>query len=556
MSKQATATMAKKSLTMMGFYALTVAMTMDLHIYPAFAQSGFSLVFFLLVGAILWFIPTALVAAEMATVEDWEAGGIYVWVKNTLGERLGFAAVFFQWLQVTVGFIAMLYFILGALAAATGWTALGTDPATKTFAAIVIFWVMTFMQFRGAQIAERMGGIGMIVGIAIPTIILVILAVLFLTTGGQSATPITSAALIPDFAKIATLVVFVSFMLSYMGVESSASYVNDLQNPGRNYPIAMILMAVTAIVLNTIGGMSVALTIPRDQISLNSGIIDALNALLAHVGITANIVANIIALMIAFGVLSQIAGWIVGPARGIYMAAQQGLLPTIFRKVNQHDVPIILIVAQGIIVSGWILILTLGGGGNNLSFLIAIALTVCIYVAAYVLMYAAYFKLITKQKNLKRKYQVPGGVIGKFLFAGLGLITSMLALFISFVPPAGLAQGQSTTYLLILIVCFVVALILPFWIYSRHDKSKHKTIVLPSLIKSHELEQHHKLSLPRFRAKYHIRPAPEDYLPFSWRRKLMRQHHEGVAQAQSESAAAEEPTVETVLEPDEIEYAD
>ncbi|MCL2746436.1 MAG: glutamate:gamma-aminobutyrate antiporter, partial [Coriobacteriia bacterium] len=86
MTKAVRNNVAKKSLTMMGFYALTVAMTMDLHIYPAFAQSGLSLIFFLLVGGILWFIPTALVAAEMATVEDWEAGGIYVWVKNTLGE--------------------------------------------------------------------------------------------------------------------------------------------------------------------------------------------------------------------------------------------------------------------------------------------------------------------------------------------------------------------------------------------------------------------------------------------------------------------------------------
>jgi len=553
-------TLAKKSLTMMGFYALTVAMTMDLHIYAAFAQSGFSLVFFLIVGAILWFIPTALVAAEMATVKDWEAGGIYVWVKNTLGERFGFAAVFFQWLQATVGFIAMLYFVLGALAAATGWTALGSNPSTKALAAIGIFWVITIMQFRGTRIAERMGGIGSIVGIIIPTVVLIILAALFLATGGQSATPVTTAALFPDFSKIATLVVFVSFILSYAGVESSASYVNDLQNPGRNYPMAMILMAITAVALNAIGGMSVALTIPTDKINLNSGIIDALSALFAHVGIVSSFAANIIALMIAFGVISQIASWIGGPARGIYMAAQQGLLPTIFRKVNQHDVPIVLIVAQGIIVTIWILILTLGGGGNNLSFLIAIALTVCIYVAAYVLMYIGYFKLIFKQRDLERSYQVPGGIIGKVIFASMGLVTSIAVFAISFVPPAGLQTGQPATYLLILVSCFAVALVLPFWIYARHDKGKHKTIVLPSLIKSHELGRH-RLALPRFRAKYHIRPAPEDYLPFSWRRKLMREHHEGIAahkkaEEQGGQQATGETPPEIVVEPDEIEYAD
>jgi len=545
---------------MMGFYALTVAMTMDLHIYPAFAQSGLSLIFFLVVGGLLWFLPAALVSAELATVEEWEQGGIFTWVKNTLGERLGFAAVFFQWLQVTVGFIAMLYFILGAFASATGWAALNNEPALKAMAAIVLFWFITFLQFRGPRVAERMGDIGGVVGIIIPTIVLFALATLFLVTGGQSATSLTTSALLPDFGSIGTLVVFVSFMLSYMGVESSATYANDLQNPGRNYPIAMILMVITAIVLNAIGGMSVALTVPAEKISLNTGIIDALSVLFAHVGIHATAAANVIALMIAIGVTSQIAGWVTGPARGIYMAAQQGLLPPIFRKVNQHDVPIVLIIAQGIIVSIWTVILTMGGGGNNLSFLIAIGLTVCIYVVAYVLMFAGYFQLVFKQKGLARKYQIPGGVVGKVLVAGIGLMTTIAAFGISFVPPSSLASGESTTYLVMLVVCFLVALVIPFWIYSRHNKSKHKTIVLPSTIKAHELHRH-RFVLPRFRAKYHIRPAPEDYLPFSWRRKLMRQHHEGIAahkatEAQRSQHTADDAPPEIIVEPDEIEYTD
>jgi glutamate:gamma-aminobutyrate antiporter len=554
---------AKKNLTMLGFYALTVAMTMDLHIYPAFAQSGLSLIFFLIVGGLLWFIPTALVSAEMATVEDWESGGIYIWVKNTLGERFGFAAVFFQWLQVTVGFIAMLYFILGALSQATGWTALNSNPTVKVLAAIGLFWIITIMQFRGTKVAERMGDIGRVVGIIIPTIVLFTLATLFLVTGGQSATPLTTAALIPDFSKVATLVVFVSFMLSYMGVESSATYANDLDNPGRNYPIAMFLMVITAIILNAIGGMSVALTIPLENISLNTGIIDALSALFAHVGVTASFAANIVAIMIAFGVTSQIASWVVGPARGIYMAAQQGLLPPIFRKVNQHDIPIVLIIAQGVIVSIWTLVLTLGGGGNNLSFLIAIALTVCIYVVAYVLMFAGYFQLVFKQAGLKRKYQIPGGKAGKVIVASIGLVTTLIAFGISFVPPSTLQAGQSTTYLVILAACFVVALILPFWIYARHDKSKHKTIVLPAVIRAHEDEAlRGRFTLPRFRAKYHLRPAPEDYLPFSKRRKQVREHHEASVaareqqQTNNDMRTAESIQPEQVVEANDIEYSD
>ncbi|WP_149808179.1 amino acid permease, partial [Listeria monocytogenes] len=100
--------------TLFGFFAITASMVMTVYEYPPFATSGFLLVFFLLLGGFLWFLPVALCAAAMATVDGWQEGGIFSWVGNTLGERFGFAAIFFQWFQITVGFVTMIYFILGA----------------------------------------------------------------------------------------------------------------------------------------------------------------------------------------------------------------------------------------------------------------------------------------------------------------------------------------------------------------------------------------------------------------------------------------------------------
>ncbi len=53
----------------------------------------------------------------------------------------------------------------------------------------------------------------------------------------------------PDFSKVGTLVVFVAFILSYMGVEASATHVNEMSNPGRDYPLAMLLLMVAAMLL-------------------------------------------------------------------------------------------------------------------------------------------------------------------------------------------------------------------------------------------------------------------------------------------------------------------
>ncbi|MCT4416248.1 amino acid permease, partial [Lactococcus cremoris] len=117
---------------------------------------------------------------------------------------------------------------------------------------------------------------------------------------------------------------------------------------------------------------------------------------------------------------------------------------------------------QGIIVTLWGAVLTFGGGGNNLSFLVAISLTVVIYLVGYLLFFIGYFVLIYKKQNLKRTYNVPGKRVGKTIIAGIGFLLSIFALFISFVPPASIAKNETHTYQMILLISFVVTAILPF----------------------------------------------------------------------------------------------
>ena len=55
-------------------------------------------------------MPFGLCAAEMATVEAWEEGGVFAWVSNTLGERWGFAVLLFAAPNIRdpLGFLSLL----------------------------------------------------------------------------------------------------------------------------------------------------------------------------------------------------------------------------------------------------------------------------------------------------------------------------------------------------------------------------------------------------------------------------------------------------------------
>lgn len=478
-----------KTLGLFGFFAMTASMVMTVYEYPTFATAELHLVFFLLLGGFLWFIPVALCAAEMATVKGWEEGGIFKWVGATIGERFGFAAIFFQWLQITVGFVTMIYFILGALGYVFDWKQLDEKPWIKFLGVLVVFWLITFSQLGGTKYTARIAKFGFIFGILIPGIALFVLAIAYLFTGGHSDVEISVEKFVPDFSQISTLVVFVSFILAYMGVEASASHVNEMKNPKRNYPLAMLMLVIIAIVFDTIGGLSVAAVVPQSELSLSAGVVQTFAGLFEHFGSGLGWLAKLVAVLLALGVIAEVSAWVVGPARGMYVTAQQGILPRVFRKVNKNDVPVNFIIMQGVIVTAWAALLTFGGGGGNLSFFTAIALTVVIYLVGYLLFFVGYLVLVFKHKGLERAYHVPGGTVGKVTVAVVGFVVSAFALVISFWTPSNIPASEDGEYLGILLSAFVVAVVLPFVLYAVHDKSRHPHIRKPRHVRWWEVNK-------------------------------------------------------------------
>lgn len=467
-----TAQKNKKVLTLFGFFALTSSMVMTVYEYPTFATSKLSLVFFVILGGLCWFLPTALISAEMASVRGWEDGGAFSWVGNSLGDKWGFAAIFFQWFQITVGFVTMDYFIVGSLSIIFDVPEINNEPWLKFISVLIIFWTITLIQFAGTKYTAQIAKIGFVIGIILPSIVFFGFSIAYIVQGNPLQITFSWHDLVPDFTKISTLVVFTSFILAFTGVEASASHVNELKNASRNYPLAVLMLVVLAIVLDALGGITVAAVIPQDQLTLNTGMISSFKILVTHFNPHLIWLFRIMALLIVFGVVAEISSWVIGPSRGMYVAAQKGLLPKVFRKTNKKGVPTAIIITQGIIVTIWDAVLTFGGGSGNVSFLAAISLTVVIYLVCYILMFIAYFVLIYKKENLERTYNVPGGKIGKTIIAIIGLATSVFAFFISFVTPSSLNASQGKTYQIVLISSFIVAAIIPFIIYLFH---KHFT---------------------------------------------------------------------------------
>lgn len=458
----------KRNLTLFGFFTLTASMLMSADEYPAFAQSGLMAVVFLIGAALIWFLPVALCSAEMATMDGNEHGGVFTWVKRALGERAGFVAVTMQWLQNTINFITMLYFIIGALSVALNSNALNTNPVLKYSAFLIIFWALTFSQLGGIGKTGQIVKICFLAGIVLPSLIFLVLAFIYLFQGHAPQIALGLEAINLKGFSIAS---FVPFILAFAGIEASASYANEMDHPKRNYPLALLLLVAFAVILDAMGGLAVGLVVPENQLSMNAGVLQAVAIAIKEIAPALGWATRIVAVLLTLGMIGEVSSWVVGPVRTLFAAAQEGLLPAYFAKANKNNVPVRLVMLQGGIVTVIGGILTLVFGGNNGAFKVAMSLTVMMYMVTYLLIFIAYLKLLFSKDKTQRDFEIPGGVGVRFVIAACGLISTAVVFVATFIPSGEVMQVMSTqTYVLIMAVLFLAVLCGVLLLYQREER--------------------------------------------------------------------------------------
>jgi glutamate:GABA antiporter len=88
-------------LSVMTLAIMNIAAVVSLRGLPAEAEYGLGSIFYYLFAAVFFLIPVSLVAAELAA--GWpQKGGVYRWVGEAFGPKLGFLAIWPVWMESTI----------------------------------------------------------------------------------------------------------------------------------------------------------------------------------------------------------------------------------------------------------------------------------------------------------------------------------------------------------------------------------------------------------------------------------------------------------------------
>jgi len=434
----------KKKLGSFSLAMMNVVTVASLRNLPLAALLGFGLVFYYGIAALLFFIPVSLICMDFV-VHFPKGGGVYLWVKEAFGPKAGFLAIWLQWLENVVYYPTLLSFIAGTLLSLIAPDFLN-NKLLFFFIVLAVFWIFTLINLRGLEATAFISNWGGTIGTIIPAIIIVALGLSWWFLGKPGHLSLASFE-IPDFTDFSQLSLLSGMALSFAGMEVSEVHVEDVQNPKKNYPFAIGISAVIVLAIYIFGSLAIAMVVPSQEISLVAGLIEAFSLFFDAYNLSWFI--PIIGLCMIFGAVATLSTWIVGPTRGILVAAQEGHLPKFFQKTNKKGMPAVLLITQAIIVSilasAFLFMPTV-----NSSFWILTVLSVQYYLIMYLMVFIAAMTLQVRKKIFPKRV---------WFVSIIGCLTCLFIFIVGFFPPEQIEVGKLWVFETFLIVGILVGIL-------------------------------------------------------------------------------------------------
>jgi amino acid transporter len=348
----------------------------------------------------LWSLPTALMIGELASALP-DEGGYYVWVRRALGPFWGYQE---GWLSLSASIFDMaIYPAIFVLYLGRFWPTLtaGWHGYAWSLAVVVLCCAWNL---RGAP-AVGEDSMGLFALLLAPFVVFVVLGFWRgLTLHPQVQWSISLAGSAAGTGLSTAVLVA---LWNYMGWDNASTVAQEVENPQRNYPRAMIfatiLVAVTYVVplsAMALGGLSAA--------SFSTGDWADAARTLGGPGLMG---AGLGAAMVAGGALTGIGMFnalVMSYTRLPMVMSRDGLLPRVVARRNSRGVPWVSVLLCGL---AWALAL-------KLPFERLISIDLILYGSSLLLEFAALVVLRLREPKLARPFKAGNLAVACLLGVG------------------------------------------------------------------------------------------------------------------------------------------
>ncbi len=379
----------------------------------AIAIGGAEVFTWLVVLFVFFFIPSALISAELGAAIP-EEGGVYIWVRRAFGRFAGALTSLLYWAgtplwlggSVTAVALTVYERFLGHL----------TRPETYLFGTIFVLLatIAAVIPLRWGKWVPSSGAIGQILLLVLFTASVVVYGVHHGVHGLSVGELAPSGAV---FIAVAPILLY-----SFVGVELPTTAAEEMRDPRRDIPAAIGLAGVGQALMYGVPILAVLFVLPTEQITSLHGLIDAMRTVYTVYGGSAGpdgatlsgaglLLGRLSAVLFIWVLLASGAAWIMGAGRAQAAACLDGAGPRVLGRISDSSgVPVVMGLVSGAVSLAMMWTnLWVSGGDAQAYFSVALNVSIAVIVLAYLLIYPAFLRLRHRAPELERPFRVPGG---------------------------------------------------------------------------------------------------------------------------------------------------
>lgn len=441
----------RRSLGLWDVVLLNVVAVVSLRWLPVAAQTGASSISLWLLALLLFFLPSGLAVLELGTRFP-EEGGIYIWVKRTLGDSHGFLCAWCYWVNNLFYFPSLLI-ATAAVAPYLGGERLSAWSESKPYVAVftlALLWLAVWVGVRGLQLGRWFQNVGAVSN-WVPVLILVLLGAAALARFG-SATGFSGPALLPPVLRhgvagaerLGNLNFWATMCFAFAGMELSSTMSGEIRDPRRTLPRAILAAGALIALVYIAGTCALLLALPPAELSLVGGIPQAASRLGGRFGLPG--LGALITVFLVVANLGCLMAWFAGAARVLFVAGLDRALPPALGRLHpRHQTPHVTLLVQGVLSTLILLMSALGKGTTvgNL-YLLLVDMTLVIYFIPFLYLFLSLLVLRLRAPLAAEAgvIPVPGGRTGALLCGLLGFSATLLAIALATLPPEDVAQKE------------------------------------------------------------------------------------------------------------------
>lgn len=417
------------------------------------------------VGA--WFcfyLPLSLSVLELSSRYPGE-GGLYVWSKRAFGDFSGFIAAWTYWTSNLPFFPAALYFAASNIIFMRehAWSHFSNDPTFYIVFSLLTLTLATIVNIVGLDIGKWLNNVGAL-AMWIPAAIVIVMGIIAWHRYG-SATSFTVHSMTPS-TRFNDIIFWSVLTFAFGGCETASFMGEEIKNPCRTLPLALIIAGVTVAICYIGGTVAVLLAVPSTEVNSLQGLVQAISKTASRAGFPG--VLPLAAFLIALSNIGAVGAYLGAVARLPFVAGIDRFLPPAFGKLHPRwKTPWVALLTQ--FVLGVVFIL-LGQAGTTVrgAYDVLVSLGVIFYFIPYLYLFAAQIKL-QREPAASGVIRVPGGRRAAFALAALGFVTTSVTIGLSLAPPP--YETNKPLAILKIIGGTIVLLLIGVWIYIAGKRS-------------------------------------------------------------------------------------